>query len=343
MSSIYSWSVDPGSNATADEDVNFAEGMPPSAVNNSCRQVMGRVAEYVKDAGGALVAGGGGNAITLTANSAITAYANGQRFMFRATAANTGATTVNINSAGSKAIRKLVGDEDVALEGGEIVNGGVYEIVYSSALNSGAGAWQLMNLPVPAPRTDYVPTGTVLPFAGSTAPTDFLLCYGQAVSRTTYAALFAAIGTTYGSGNGSTTFNVPDLRGRVVAGLDNMGGTSANRLTGAASGGINGDILGNTGGDETQTLATGHLPSHSHGAGTLATASAGNHSHTMAASTSSAGPVIGLVPSNGGTQRATSVDGAHTHNITGSTADAGSGLPHNNVQPTAILTYIIRT
>ena len=63
-----------------------------------------------------------------------------------------------------------------------------------------------------------LPTGTLAPFAGSTAPTGFLLCQGQAVSRTTYAALFAAIGTTYGAGDGSTTFNLPDGRGRALIG-----------------------------------------------------------------------------------------------------------------------------
>ena len=60
-----------------------------------------------------------------------------------------------------------------------------------------------------------LPTGVVVPFAGATAPDGYLLCYGQAVSRSTYSDLFAAIGTTYGAGDGSTTFNLPDLRGRL--------------------------------------------------------------------------------------------------------------------------------
>ena len=65
-----------------------------------------------------------------------------------------------------------------------------------------------------------VPTGTVLAYAGNTVPSGFLLCDGRAVSRTTYAVLFAAIGTTYGSGDGSSTFNLPDMRGRVAVGVD---------------------------------------------------------------------------------------------------------------------------
>lgn len=85
-----------------------------------------------------------------------------------------------------------------------------------------------------------IPVGSLTAYAGSTAPTGWLLCYGQAVSRTTYAALYSAIGTTYGSGDGSTTFNLPDLRGRVVAGLDDMGGTDAGRLDLANTLGITG-------------------------------------------------------------------------------------------------------
>ena len=95
-----------------------------------------------------------------------------------------------------------------------------------------------------------LPAGTVVPFAGTAEPNGYLFCYGQAVSRTGYAALFAALGTTYGSGDGTTTFNLPDLRGRVIAGQDDMGGSSANRLTNQ-TGGLDGDTLGATGGAET--------------------------------------------------------------------------------------------
>jgi microcystin-dependent protein len=98
--------------------------------------------------------------------------------------------------------------------------------------------------------------GEIRTFALGNAPSKWLLCYGQAVSRTSYNLLYAAIGTTYGSGNGTTTFNVPDLRGRTSFGVDNMGGTAANRITTAGSG-INGSALSATGGSEL-------LQSHTH-------------------------------------------------------------------------------
>ena len=111
------------------------------------------------------------------------------------------------------------------------------------------------------------PTGGIMPFAGTSAgtPSGFLLCHGQAVSRSTYSGLFSVITSIYGDGDGSSTFNLPDLRGRVVAGQDDMGGSSANRLTGQ-TGGVDGDTLGGSGGAETHTLTEAQLASHSHGA-----------------------------------------------------------------------------
>lgn len=106
-------------------------------------------------------------------------------------------------------------------------------------------------------------TGTILDYAGATAPNGWLLCYGQAVSRTTYKNLFARIGTTYGAGDGSTTFNLPDCRGRAIIGKDNMGGTAANRVT-TAGGGIDGTTLGAAGGAEKHQLTAAQMPKHTH-------------------------------------------------------------------------------
>src|SRR5260370_42412322 len=86
---------------------------------------------------------------------------------------------------------------------------------------------------------------------------------GRAVSRSTYSTLFGVISTTFGVGDGSTTFNVPDLRGRVVAGKDNMGGSAASRLTSTTMS-PDGITLGATGGEQTHTLVTSEMPSHTH-------------------------------------------------------------------------------
>lgn len=111
--------------------------------------------------------------------------------------------------------------------------------------------------------------GVSLDYGGTTAPNGFVLAYGQTVSRSTYSALFAKYGTTYNTGGeAGTDFRLPDLRGRVVAGKDNMGGASANRITNL----IDGDVLGASGSAESVAVnATEEVDSGS-GAFAFATA-----------------------------------------------------------------------
>lgn len=172
-----------------------------------------------------------------------------------------------------------------------------------------------------------VPSGAIVPFAGSSAPSGWLLAYGQAVSRATYASLFTAIGTAYGVGDGSSTFNVPDLRGRVPAGQDNMGGSAASRLTTAGSS-VDGATLAATGGAQNVTLtaAQSGVASHTHGAG----------SFVANGMTSGA---YGLV-TDGGTLGAGSVSVTGTSAAAAPTS-AASATPV--VQPSIITTYIIKT
>ena len=174
------------------------------------------------------------------------------------------------------------------------------------------------NAPIDSPQgslANITPIGSILNFAGSTAPTGWLLCYGQVVSRATYASLFAVISTTYGAGDGSTTFNLPDLRGRTVAGKDDMGGSSANRLTGL-SGGLDGDVLGASGGAQSHTLSQTEIPSHSHTVGL-------------------GGANTNFIPQAG--------VGIGTTATTSNTGLTGGGGAHNNVQPTIIMNHIIKT
>jgi len=168
-------------------------------------------------------------------------------------------------------------------------------------------------------------SGMIMPYAGSSAPSGWLLAYGQAVSRSTYADLFGAIGTTYGTGDGSSTFNLPDLRGRTVAGQDDMGGSSSNRLTSP----INGDTLGAAGGSESHTITEAELPAHTHGGG-------GTISVPVGENNSQVNNVSGLVS-------VTSSGNPESYTVSGNTGSVGSGTAHNNVQPTIILNYIIKT
>lgn len=178
--------------------------------------------------------------------------------------------------------------------------------------------------PINSPQgtlANVTPVGSILDYAGAAAPTGWLLCYGQSLLRATYADLFTAIGTLFGAADG-THFNLPDLRGRVVAGQDDMGGSSANRLTNPASttGGVDGDVLGGTGGVETHVLTTAQLAAHSHPPGSTGSS---------------------FVQAGGGASAAIPITGA-SYNTTATTGTTGSGDAHNNVQPTLILNKIIK-
>ncbi len=162
--------------------------------------------------------------------------------------------------------------------------------------------------------TTIHPFGTITSFAGSTSPTGWLLCDGSAISRTTYSNLFSIIGITYGSGDGSTTFNLPDLRTRVPVGYNSSGTFN---------------LLGKTGGSETHTLTVDELPSHN---------------HTYRDDYNSANNIN--FPS--GTEigdNEYSVSGPSTKNyllgITGTMDNTGNNAPHNNLQPYIVLNYII--
>lgn len=194
-----------------------------------------------------------------------------------------------------------------------------------------------------ATLSQAIPIGSVIDFAGATAPAGWALCYGQAVNRTTYADLFESIGTTYGAGNGSTTFNLPDCRGRVTAGKDNMGGSAAGRISAGVSG-MDGTVSGATGGEQVHTLSTSEIPAHTHTGTTGAMASNQVHQHTFdrpgtpTAVNAGADKLVFLYEDTLRNTGAVNVD--HLHNFI--TNHTGGGAYHNNIQPTLILNKIIR-
>lgn len=182
------------------------------------------------------------------------------------------------------------------------------------------------------------PTGVLAPFAGATAPTGWLLANGQAVSRTVYAALFAVASTTYGPGDGSTTFNLPDLRGRMPLGAGTGTGLNASG-TGAPTGTAQtarttGQWLGEEthllSGAESGTSAHNHPvsdPGHAHGYGVIGTAQTGTGQ---------------VAPTNSFTFTQTTQSTTTGLTVSNSTA-ANASSRHAIIPPVVVLNYIIKT
>jgi hypothetical protein len=169
-----------------------------------------------------------------------------------------------------------------------------------------------------------VNTGIVVPWGTASVPSGFLACDGSAVSRTTYSALFAVVGTTYGVGDGSTTFNVPNLAGRTVI-------SKSNNQSLASTGGANcitptGNISGAT---ANTTLTVNQIPSHSHTYGVGGDCSASNNAARARCRDSNNSPSTG---SAGGGQ-------AHSHNLSANFVGSATSVTN----PYLILQYIIKT
>lgn len=252
MTGLSWWSQTAASNATQDPTINFAEGQAPSSVNDSARALMASAAKWRDDITGAIATGGTSTAYTVASYQTfdnLTRLSN-QMIAFTPHATSGATVTLNVDGLGAKPLRSAPSAD---LPAGTLVQGTPYVAVY----NSSDAAFYLQGF-FSNPYT--VPIGAMIDFTGSTAPnSSFVLPYGQAISRATYATYFTMVSTTYGSGDGSTTFNIPDLRGRVTAGKDDMGGSAASRLTNAASG-VNGAVLGSAGGTQNQNIAQNQLP-----------------------------------------------------------------------------------
>lgn len=322
------WSKTAASNATADSTVNWAEGQSPSSVNDSARAMMASVASYRDDLAGTLVLGGTATAYTVTANQAFasTSEMAGQEISFGVTPTNGSSPTLNVNGLGAFPI--VSAGTGAPIPAGTLIDGCIYTVIFD-----GSSCFKLKNF-IGNPYN--IPLGGGIDYWGGSPPnSSFAFPYGQAISRTTYASLFSLLGTTYGVGDGSTTFNLPDKRGRVSAGVDNMGGSAASRLTAASSMGTG--FPGTVGGVETHTLTTGQIPSHTH----VNTLTDPGHAHsggvTAVSNYNSPGGATTVVQSV-----TTGATGSNTTGVSINNVAAGGGGAHNNVQPTIVCNYIMR-
>jgi len=222
-------------------------------------------------------------------------YRLGEEITFITTNENTGASTINVNSKGLKDIKKADGTTNI--ESGDI-QFGINRLIYNGT------SFCL----IPSFHTEGI--GFIGEFAGSVTPSGYLICDGSAISRTTYARLFSVIGTSFGVGDGSTTFNIPNKKGKIGVGYDSTQ-TEFN-------------ALGKIGGEKTHLLTDGEsgLPTHFHYLSNIVINSEGS-------------TVVG----SGGTP---ALYGGGASNATMTNSGVNASSAHNNLQPYIVLNYIIK-
>lgn len=326
---VQSWSTTASDNATADSAAPFPEGMAPSQVNDSARGLMASVAMFRDDISGVLVTSGTSTAYAVSSNQGFGSLAalDGKVIAFTPHTTNGAGATLSVDGLADKPLRVAAG---VSIQSNVLLEGTPYVALYSNANSEFVLQGMTAN--------PYgIPLAGGLDYWGSTTPgSAFAFPTGQAVSRTTYADLFALVGTTYGSGDGTTTFNLPDKTERVSV----MKAATATRLTSAYFGG-NSTALGAVGGGESHTLTKAELPTDkptgtiTNGAITIT-----NNGATLGASSTTGvqggGTFSGLWTPVGISLSASQASSSFV-------GDAlGSGNAHAIVQPTIVCNYIMR-
>lgn len=364
--SVFTWSKTAASNATADSSINARENQAPSTVNDAIRGVMAAIAKWRDDLSGNLVTGGTASAYTVTTNQVYTALTDGISVKLRMSETNSAGATLNVDGLGAKSIATIYG---TAIRAGALLSGSVHEFVYDSTDEK----W----IAVAAPDNG-VKTGEIKAYVGTTAPDGYVRANGRTLGNASSGGterasadtseLFSLLWNSYSNaicpvsgGRGASaaadyaankTITLPDLRGRALFGLDDMGSSAAGRLAAAT---IDQTTNGASGGADTVTLVTGNLPSHSHTfSDTVTTGGGGSHQHSISIRTatgvvSSGGGVEALVhPSNGfssgSTSETTDTEPSHTHSVTvsGTTSSVGSGTAVDKLPPCFLTTFIIK-
>jgi microcystin-dependent protein len=326
----YLWSRTSASNSSADPAINWAEGQAPSSVNDSARAMMASAAGFRDDIAGAIVTGGTSTAYTVGSYQVFNSLANmnGQIIAFSPHATNGATVTLNVDGLGAKPLRSAPSTELLA---GTLIQGTPYLALY----NNSDAVFYLHGL---YGNPYNVPLMGGMDYWDTIAPnSSFIFPAGQAISRTTYAAVFARWGTTYGVGDGSTTFNVPDKTERVSV----MKASVATRLTPTYFGG-NSTVMGAVGGSESDTLTLARLPTGITSTGTATGISAGGTALPVPGGTQGD---LSFSPNGSGTHVPTATGWSFSNSLSGSasvTSSNTSGNAHNNVQPTIVCNYIIR-
>jgi microcystin-dependent protein len=325
---LWKWSQIAATNANVDSTCPFPEGMAPSALNDGTRGMMAAVAKYRDDIAGAIVTSGTSTAYTVSSYQQFDSFPHmdGKTIAFTPHVTNgDGPVTLNVDGLGGRGMTTV---NAVNLVAGMLIAGTPYLATYTD----GIGQWRLHGF---YGNPFNVPIGAVIPYVGATPPSsNFVFPSGQGLSRTTYAALFAQTSTMYGAGDGSTTFNVIDMRGNTPVcqdqGVGRVPGLGMGTYTGQSS-----IVLGMT-----------HLPAAPVAIGGATT----GYSPTV-------GGGLALAIANGTTPVAFSQAGGNaTYNnnqfgaiagfsslaVSGNTANLGNSTAFTNVQPSVGVNYILR-
>ena len=334
--SIYKWSLTPGDNDDADSAVNWRENQLPDTINDSARAMMMRVAEFREDLTGGIVTTGTVPAYLLTTKAAFDSLSDGRWFTCRVHATNpSGTATLNVNGLGARSIRKFGITGDLPVAAGDLQLGGLYQFMYATSANGGAGGWVISN-PSTGPSGLAFPAGTIMLFIQAAAPAGW-------TKQTTHdnKALRVVSGTGGGSA-GTTGFTsvfasrtpTGTVDGHVLTlaelaahahtqqGAQSMGGISANHYHNVA-GGTGGQSVNHThnaGAQGPTQIQSGNWGSY--GAVTGATSGfSADHSHSFNVNSGYVSSDHSHALSLTGDTTSKGSDAAHTHPFTGAAMD----------------------